>query len=75
VSTTFATEPTQRQREGLKTCSCVAEFATSIYRLYKLGNKARNIFKPGALHTPSLRLDFLAQLFVSRQKVEKENEL
>jgi len=41
----------------------------------KLGNKARNVNKPGALYTPSLRLDFLAQLFVSRQKVEKENEL
>jgi hypothetical protein len=34
----------------------------------KLGNKARNVSKPGALHTPSLRLDFFAPLFVSRQK-------
>ena len=41
----------------------------------KLGNKARNARKSGALHTPSLRLDFLAQLFVSRQKVEEETEL
>ena len=40
---------------------------------HKLGNKARNVSKSGALHTPSLRLDFLAPLFVSRQKVEKEN--
>jgi len=42
---------------------------------HKLGNKARNVNKPGALHTPSLRLDFLAQLFVSRQKVEEVHEL
>jgi len=41
----------------------------------KLGNKARNVRKPGALHTPSLRLDFLAQLFVSRQKVEEGNKI
>jgi len=41
---------------------------------HKLGNKARNVNKSGALHTPSLRLDFLALLFVSRQKVEKENK-
>jgi hypothetical protein len=34
----------------------------------KLGNKARNVNKPGALHTPSLRLDFFAPRFVSRQK-------
>ena len=42
---------------------------------HKLGNKARNANKPGAMHTPSLRLDFLATRFVSRQKVEKENKL
>ena len=41
----------------------------------KLGNKARNANKPGAMHTPSLRLDFLATRFVSRQKVEKENKI
>ena len=41
---------------------------------HKLGNKARNVNKPGALHTPSLRLDFLALLFVSRQKVEEEKK-
>ena len=41
----------------------------------KLGNKARNVFKTGALHTPSLRLDFFAPLFVSRQKGEKGNEI
>jgi hypothetical protein len=40
----------------------------------KHGNKARNVNKPGALHTPSLRLDFFALLFVSRQKVEEEIE-
>ena len=27
------------------------------------------------MHTPSLRLDFLATRFVSRQKVEKENKI
>jgi len=42
---------------------------------YKLGNKARNVNKPGAMHTPSLRLDFLATRFVSRQKVEEGNEI
>ena len=42
---------------------------------HKLGNKARNDNKPGASHAPLLRLDFFAQLFVSRQKVEKENKL
>jgi len=41
----------------------------------KLGNKARNVFNPGALHTPSLRLDFFAPLFVSRQKVEEGNKI
>ena len=39
----------------------------------KLGNKARNVNRSGALHMPSLRLDFFVLLFVSRQKVEKEN--
>jgi len=43
-----------------------------IIQYNKLGNKARNVRKSGALHTPSLRLDFLAPLFVSRQKVEEE---
>ena len=38
----------------------------------KHGNTARNVNKPGALHTHSLRLDFFALLFVSRQKVEEE---
>ncbi|HPI55144.1 MAG TPA: hypothetical protein PLU10_10650, partial [Chitinophagaceae bacterium] len=42
---------------------------------HKLGNKARNVRKSGALHTPSLRLDFFAPRFVSRQKVEKENKI
>ena len=41
----------------------------------KLGNKARNVSRPGALHTPSLRLDFFVLLFVSRQKVVKEKSI
>ena len=45
-----------------------------IIQYNKLGNKARNVRKPGALHTPLLRLDFLAPLFGSRQKVEVDNE-
>ena len=72
VSTSLATKPTQHQREGLRAWSCVAEFARSTYHTIKLGNKARNVNKPGASHTPLLRLDFLAPRFVSRQKVEKE---
>ena len=40
----------------------------------KLGNKARNVNKPGALHTPSLRLDFFAPHFVSRQKSGREKK-
>ena len=42
------------------------------YKPVKPGNKARNVCKPGAPHTPSLRLDFFAPLFVSGQKVDKE---
>jgi hypothetical protein len=47
----------------------------TILLYYKLGNKARNVSRPGALHTPSLRLDFFVLLFGSRQKVVKEKSI
>ena len=73
VSTSLATKPDAASAWGIEDMKLRCRVYKYILPKNKLGNKARNVNKLGALHTPSLRLDFFAPLFVSRQKVEEWN--